>query len=108
MVIQLLALRKGRLEQMVNHGTGWIRMEYLVPARGLIGFRTEFLTETRGTGLLHHVHEGYEPWARRHPHPPDRLAGRRPARRRRPASRWPTCRSAARCSSAPAPRSTRA
>jgi GTP-binding protein len=61
-VIQLLALRKGRLEQMVDHGTGWIRMEYLVPARGLIGFRTEFLTETRGTGLLHHVHEGYESW----------------------------------------------
>jgi GTP-binding protein TypA/BipA len=61
-VIQLLALRKGRLEQMVDHGSGWIRMEYLVPARGLIGFRTEFLTETRGTGLLHHVHEGYEPW----------------------------------------------
>ncbi len=62
-VIQLLALRKGRLEQMVDHGTGWIRMEYRVPARGLIGFRTEFLTETRGTGLLHHIHEGYEPWA---------------------------------------------
>src|SRR5882757_8679035 len=61
-VIQLLALRKGRLEQMVDHGTGWIRMEYIVPARGLIGFRTEFLTETRGTGLLHHVHERYEPW----------------------------------------------
>ncbi len=61
-VTQLLALRKGRLEQMVNHGTGWVRMEYLVPARGLIGFRTEFLTETRGTGLLHHVFEGYEPW----------------------------------------------
>ncbi len=61
-VIQLLALRKGRLEQMVDHGTGWIRMEYLVPARGLIGFRTEFLTETRGTGLLHHIHEGYELW----------------------------------------------
>src|ERR1700710_2529435 len=61
-VIQLLALRKGRLDQMVDHGTGWIRMEYLVPARGLIGFRTEFLTETRGTGLPHHIHEGYEPW----------------------------------------------
>ena len=61
-LIQLLALRKGRLEQMVDHGTGWVRMEYLVPARGLIGFRTEFLTETRGTGLLHHVHERYEPW----------------------------------------------
>jgi GTP-binding protein len=61
-LIQLMALRKGRLEQMVDHGTGWVRMEYLVPARGLIGFRTEFLTETRGTGLLHHVHEAYEPW----------------------------------------------
>ena len=62
-VTQLLALRKGRLEQMVNHGTGWVRMEYLVPARGLIGFRTEFLTETRGTGLMHHVFDRWEPWA---------------------------------------------
>jgi GTP-binding protein len=61
-VTQLLALRKGRLQQMVNHGKGWARMEYLVPARGLIGFRTEFLTETRGTGILHHVFEGWEPW----------------------------------------------
>jgi GTP-binding protein len=62
-VTQLLALRKGRLAQMVNHGTGWVRMDYLVPARGLIGFRTEFLTETRGTGMLHHVFDGWEPWA---------------------------------------------
>jgi GTP-binding protein TypA/BipA len=62
-ITQLLALRKGRLEQMVNHGTGWVRMEYLVPARGMIGFRTEFLTETRGTGLLHHVFDRWEPWA---------------------------------------------
>jgi GTP-binding protein TypA/BipA len=61
-VTQLLALRRGRLQQLVNHGTGWARMEYLVPARGLIGFRTEFLTETRGTGMLHHVFEGWEPW----------------------------------------------
>ena len=61
-VTQLLALRKGRLQRMVNHGTGWARLEYLVPARGLIGFRTEFLTETRGTGILHHVFEGWEPW----------------------------------------------
>jgi GTP-binding protein len=61
-VTQLMALRKGRMEQMVNHGTGWVRMEYVVPARGLIGFRTEFLTETRGTGLLHHVFHRYEPW----------------------------------------------
>jgi GTP-binding protein len=61
-ITQLLALRKGALAQMVNHGTGWVRMEYRVPARGLIGFRTEFLTETRGTGILHHVFDGYEPW----------------------------------------------
>ncbi len=61
-VTQLLALRKGRMGEMVNHGTGWVRMEFRVPARGLIGFRTEFLTETRGTGLLHHVFDGYGPW----------------------------------------------
>src|SRR5207237_8787251 len=62
LVTQLIALRKGRLEHMVNHGTGWVRMEYPWPARGLIGFRTEFLTETRGTGIMHSVFEGYEPW----------------------------------------------
>ncbi len=61
-VTQLFALRRGRTESLVNHGTGWVRMEVLVPARGLIGFRTEFLTETRGTGLLHHVFDRYEPW----------------------------------------------
>ena len=61
-VTKLLAVRKGRLQHMVNHGTGWVRLEYLVPARGLIGFRTEFLTETRGTGIAHHVFEAYEPW----------------------------------------------
>jgi GTP-binding protein len=61
-VTQLFALRKGRLAEVVNHGTGWVRMEYVVPARSLIGFRTEFVTETRGTGQLHHVFEGYEPW----------------------------------------------
>ncbi|MGA9748078.1 MAG: translational GTPase TypA, partial [Nocardioides sp.] len=62
-ITELLASRKGRMEQMTNHGTGWVRMEFLVPARGLIGFRTEFLTDTRGTGIAHHVFEGYEPWA---------------------------------------------
>ena len=62
-ITQLMAVRKGRMEQMTNHGTGWVRMEFLVPARGLIGFRTEFLTDTRGTGIAHHVFEGYEPWA---------------------------------------------
>ena len=62
-ITELLATRKGRMEQMTNHGTGWVRMEFVVPARGLIGFRTEFLTETRGTGIAHHISEGYEPWA---------------------------------------------
>jgi GTP-binding protein len=61
-VTQLLAVRKGRMEQMINHGTGWVRLDYLVPARGLVGFRTEFMTETRGTGILHHVFDGYAPW----------------------------------------------
>jgi GTP-binding protein len=62
-VTGLLAVRKGRLEQMTNHGTGWIRLDFMVPARGLIGFRTQFLTDTRGTGIAHHVFERYEPWA---------------------------------------------
>jgi len=62
-VTQMLALRKGRMEHMTNHGTGWVRMDYIVPARGLIGFRTEFLTETRGTGLMHHVFDRWERWA---------------------------------------------
>ena len=62
-ITQLMAARKGRMEQMTNHGTGWVRMEFLVPARGLIGFRTEFLTDTRGTGIANHVFERYEPWA---------------------------------------------
>ena len=106
-VIQLLALRKGRLDQMVDHGTGWIRMEYQVPARGLIGFRTEFLTETRGTGLLHHIHEGYEPWAgdiRTRP-TGSLVADRRGATT---GSRWRICKSAAPCSSGRELRFTRA
>src|ERR1700722_1232865 len=61
-VTQLMALRKGSLIEMVNHGTGWVRMDYRVPARGLVGVRTEFMTETRGTGMLHHVFDGWEPW----------------------------------------------
>ncbi len=61
-VTQMLALRQGRLDQMADHGTGWVRMDYLAPARGLIGFHTEFLTETRGTAMLHHVFDGWEPW----------------------------------------------
>ncbi len=62
-ITSLLAQRKGRMENMTNHGTGWVRMDFTVPARGLIGFRTQFLTETRGTGIAHHVFEGYEPWS---------------------------------------------
>jgi GTP-binding protein len=106
-VTQLLALRKGRLEQMVNHGTGSVRMEYLVPARGLIGFRTEFLTETRGTGLLHHVFDRWEPW---HGDLRTRPTGRwsRTAAGPWPRLRCSTSRSAGRCSSSPAIRSTRA
>jgi GTP-binding protein len=61
-ITTLLSTRKGRMEELINHGTGWLRMEWLVPARGLIGFRTEFLTETRGTGIMHHLFEDYEPW----------------------------------------------
>ncbi|MHB8187962.1 MAG: translational GTPase TypA [Dermatophilaceae bacterium] len=61
-ITQLLAVRKGRMVQMTNHGTGWVRMEFVVPSRGLIGFRTEFLTDTRGTGIANHVFEDYEPW----------------------------------------------
>ncbi len=61
-VTQMMGTRKAQMRQMVNHGTGWVRMEYIIPARGLLGFRTEFLTETRGTGIMNHVFEGYEPW----------------------------------------------
>jgi GTP-binding protein TypA/BipA len=82
-VAQLIALRKGRLGDLVNHGTGWVRMDYVVPARGLIGFRTEFLTETRGTGQLHHVFEGYEPW---HGELRTRLSGSLVADRRGPTT----------------------
>ena len=101
-ITQLLALRKGRMEQMVNHGTGWVRMEYLVPARGLIGFRTEFLTETRGTGLRAPRVRPLGAVARRAAHParPARWSPTAAARWRR--SRCSTCRSAARCSSSPA------
>ncbi len=62
-ITQLLAARKGRMDAMSNHGTGWVRMEFIVPSRGLIGFRTEFLTITRGSGIANAVSHGYEPWA---------------------------------------------
>ena len=106
-VTQLFALRKGRTEALVNHGTGWVRMEVLVPARGLIGFRTEFLTETRGTGILHHVFERFEPWhGELRTRPTGGLVADRSGRTTavRAAS---TSRSAARCSSGRASTSTR-
>ncbi len=107
-VTQLLALRKGRMEQMINHGTGWVRMDYVVPARGLIGFRTEFLTETRGTGIINHVFEGWEPW---HGEIRTRPSGSLVADRSGRVASFAllrACRSAGSSSSAPAPRSTRA
>jgi len=64
-VTELMGTRKGVMEQLTNHGTGWVRMEYVVPSRGLIGFRTEFLTATRGTGIMNHIFEGYTPWVGR-------------------------------------------
>ena len=79
-VTQLLALRKGRMEQMVNHGTGWVRIDFRVPARGLIGFRTEFMTETRGTGHAAPRLRRLGSVVRRAPHPPDGQPGGRPAR----------------------------
>ena len=105
-ITQLLALRKGRMEQIVNHGTGWVRLDYLVPARGLIGFRTELMTETRGTALLHHVFERYEPWA-------GAIRARTPGRSsptasdRPPATRCWRCKSAGSFSSGREPRCTR-
>ena len=105
-VTQVLAVRKGRMEQMVNHSTGWVRLEYLVPARGLIGFRTEFLTETRGTGSCTTSSTAGSPGpascAPARPAPWSPTAAARP-----PASRCSACRSAAPSSSAPARRSTR-
>lgn len=106
-VTQLMAVRKGRMEHMTNHGTGWIRMEFLVPARGLIGFRTEFMTETRGTGMAHHVFEDYEPWfGELRTRPSGSLVATGPAPP--PPTRSRTSRSAGRSSSARPPRCTRA
>ena len=67
-VTQAIAMRKGRMSNMTNHGTGRVRLEFNIPSRGLIGFRSQFLTETRGTGLLNHIFEGYEPWQGEIPH----------------------------------------
>ena len=61
-VTQMMGLRKGQMMHMVNHGSGWVRMEFVVPARGLIGFRTEFLTQTRGQGIMNQIFENFQPW----------------------------------------------
>ena len=95
-------MRRGSMTKMVNHGSGRVRLEFRIPARGLIGFRSQFLTETRGTGIMHHVFAGWEPWHGPIPVAADRRAGLRSARARRPPTRSPTSRSAARCSSSPA------
>ena len=79
-ITQLMATRKGRMETMTNHGSGWVRMEWIVPSRGLIGFRTEFLTQTRGTGIAHSIFEGHEPWFGELRTRQQRLAGRGPRR----------------------------
>ncbi len=79
-ITQLMAARKGRMEEMTNHAAGWVRMDFIVPSRGLIGFRTDFLTLTRGTGIANAVFDGYRPWAGRDPGPAHRVAGLRPGR----------------------------
>ena len=107
-VTQLLALRKGRMVQITNHGTGWVRLEHLVPARGLVGFRTELMTETRGTGAAPPRVRAHGAVGGRDPPPAQRLAGGRPQRRDHRATRCSTCRTGASCSSGPASRCTRA
>ena len=107
-VIQALALRKGRMESMTNHGTGWVRLEHLVPARGLLGFRSEFQTETRGTGQLHHVFEEYQPWAGEIKSRPNGSLIADRARIRPPGTRSRTCRRADALRRLRARRSTRA
>ena len=106
-VTTLLSTRKGTMLAIVNHGTGWVRMDWRVPARGLVGVRTEFMTETRGTGVLNHVADGWAPWlgALRTRGAAACSSRTGPGRRRR--SRCSRSRSAASCSSARASRSTR-
>ena len=87
-VTQLMAARKGRMETMANHGSGWIRLEFVVPARGLIGFRTRFLTETRGTGIASSIAEGYAPWQGAIEQRLTRLPRRRPSRPGHSRTRW--------------------
>ena len=87
------------MTKMVNHGSGRVRLEFRIPARGLIGFRSQFLTDTKGTGIMNHLFAGWEPWHGAIPSRADRRARGRPRRRRRRPTRSATCRSAARSSS---------
>ena len=98
-VIAQAGTRRGTMTKMVNHGSGRVRLEFRIPARGLIGFRSQFLTETKGTGIMNHIFAGWEPWHGAIAGARDRRAGLRPRRRRPPPTRSGTCRSAARCSS---------
>ena len=107
-VTQLLAARKGRMEGMTNHGTGWVRLEFHVPSRGLIGFRTDFLTDTRGTGIASDVFDGYGPWVGEMRGRPTRLAGRRPPRPGHPVRDVRAAGTRHDASSRRPPRSTRA
>ena len=107
-VIAQVGTRRGTMTKMVNHGSGRVRLEFRIPARGLIGFRSQFLTDTKGTGIMNHLFAGWEPWHGADPAARDRRAGGRPRRRRRPPTRSGTCRSAARSSSSRPRRSTRA
>ena len=98
-VIAQVGTRRGTMTKMVNHGSGRVRLEFRIPARGLIGFRSQFLTETKGTGIMNHLFAGWEPWHGAIPARADRRARRRPHRRRDRRTRSRTCRSAARSSS---------
>ena len=99
MVIAQVGMRRGTMTKMVNHGSGRVRLEFRIPARGLIGFRSQFLTETRGTGIMNHIFHGWEPWHGPIAVAPERRAGLRPRGRGHGVRDRRTCRNAARCSS---------
>ena len=107
MVIAEIGIRRGAMTRMVNNGSGRVRLEFRIPARGLIGFRSKFLTETRGTGIMHHIFSGWEPWHGPIPSRPSGAWSPTGRGRQRPTPSR-TCRSAARCSSSRRRRSMRA
>ena len=107
-VIEKLGQRKGKMSKMVNHGSGRVRLEFHVPSRGLIGLRSEMLTDTKGTAIMNSLFHGYIEWQGDIPTTAHRIAGCRTARAKPPAMRFSICRSAARCSFRQAPRFTKA